>query len=627
MEPITARVTDPDGVCGQKFENCRVALFSFADDWYYPQPYLNRQLEEIESDGLIREKVHLGSVYAALVVLADGYTPQAAKFSTLPLRFALAKDEAEAGAPRTVNESVPPSTEVLAPSSLDAPDFLTTGIDDRQAGVPVRPIPSRFSWIWNSLRLPLALAILGLVLLFLMLSVSGQRKAFSEALEHFLRESIYHTALRLSRLQTISKAKVNKLETVKSSVALMCFVMAIGVAVASFEIIKFSLELLLPISGKLALVALVFCALKGVGGILLHFFEGHRARKVVAVTLILGILVGVILACRRTLALQELNNIATAVSVVDSPRDGVIVNGAILDDLRQSNESAPQVTSPSGHPESSLVTSFFSLDVMLVGAMTLVMDMFEILCIFGAFHLSANAVVWALSLPLTLPVGLAKEGLWLIFRSGLMRVISILIQAALEAPVLIAISARAMIRSAFSKTTEAIRRIAGALIASWREQLVHWRRRKITRLRRRWMLERLRLHESHKTAETRALKERNDDRLASMLRRQQMENQFHERELKATLEHSAMVGKMLRDKGTSALDQKLEETFARTSADLVDKATTKAERWCESEAEIAAEEATKAIATQLKKLSDAHTAFVSFISSLPAKSRNAQAGS
>jgi len=438
MELLKARVHDPEGVCGQGFVNCRVALFSYAGGKWFVQPYLNRQLVEISTNGLVEEEVHLGVRYAALVVFAGRYPAQPENILTLPTRFALTKDEAGAGAQHPDDEPLP-----VAPLATVAPDMSprtetlppASAVSDPLVGQVEPSSTSRVAWARNLFRQSLGIMILVAVLLLaLLLNVSGQLKAFSDSLEEFLRELIHIPALRLNGLQAIIKARMDKEEAAKFLAAVFCFVLAIGVALANYMVVKFSFELILPVNEALTTLAAAFVALKGGAGILLHFFESRSMRLAVVVSLIFASGCGMTLAYKRALAIQELSNNSSALSVTASLEEGVKVNEAVLGKLRQAGELTSQANTPAVRLESSVTAWLFSLEAPLVAAINLVMDIFEVLCIYGALYLSAKGVVWAVCLPIQLPVGIGKEFLLLIHRTKLMKVISVLLRASLEAP-------------------------------------------------------------------------------------------------------------------------------------------------------------------------------------------------
>lgn len=613
IEPLKARVTDPDGVCAPKFVNCRVALFSFAGGHWFPQPYLDRQLVEVDGEGLVAENIHLGESYAALVVRPEGYPAQSTANLTLPERFALSQDEAKAGARHPEDETSLTASSLtgnqdVAPLTATVP--LDTGVSKRLADPLPPSTSSRLAGMTGLIRHPLTMAIMVFALVAIFLIVSGQSGAFVEALEYSLRELIHIFALRLSRLHAVIKVQTSRSEAARSLVSVFCFMVAIGAALASYVLVKFSFELLLPVGDVLTPVVVVFVVLKGAGGMLLHFFERRWLRLAVILALILAAACSLTVAYKRTLAIQELNNNASTVLLPGQSIDGVKVNEAILRDLPPADRAVLETRTPTADPTSSISTWLFAQEALMVAAITLVIDAFEIICIFAAFHLSANAVVWVLCLPMRLPIGLAKEGLWLIDRTKLTRVISVLIAASLEAPKIIVAAALKMIGKVLHSTVEEARKAAAVFISAGRGLLAQWRKREITRARRNGVVERARLRESRKTADVRGVKERADDRLSSRLEVQQRENEFDKNERRATLEHHARMNQMRRDKGLLVFDQNLgefEALFATFSAKLADAAGKNAEGFQVAKAATVADEVTKALSEQFKKMVEAQT--------------------
>jgi len=351
------------------------------------------------------------------------------------------------------------------------------------------------------------------------------------------------------------KTQAEREGAAKFLAAVFCLLLAVCVALANYVIVSFSFELLLPVSETSAALAAAFVALKGGAGVLFHFFESRAARLAVAAALALSSGCGVTLAYKRALAVEEMSR-AAALSDAASEEGGVTVNAALQGVLSRPEESPEPAVTPAAGPAST--------GAPLVEAINLVMDMFEVLCVYGAFHLSAKGVVWACCLPLQLPLWLGKEGLLLLHRTRLTRPISILTQASFEAPyVVLAATLRATLRLLRSVAGRALR-VAAVLPAWQRDAPARWRMREIKTVRRAGALRRVRLREAHKT----------EGLAAALGHRRRASEQLHLTVLSALRDNLGRVEKL----------------FASISTNLAGRAEAKAEMFCDARGDALAEE-------------------------------------
>ena len=553
LEPIKVRVQDPQKVCGEEFVDCRVALFTYADRQWYPQPFLDRQVVEIGGDGLVSEKVHLGSRYGALIVLAERYPLQGPQLHALPLDYALANAETEAG-----EKTTEPSAE----------------------------------WIGNLIFGPVGLVIILILLFSLFLGLSDKLGAFCNALEFTLPKLIEVPASRLRELKfTIQRTEGET--RLKFIAAAICFPLAIVVAVVNFHIVRFSLELsLTEYQGALTFLAAALVALKGASGMLLHVLKSRLVRFVIVFLLLAACVVGAFLAYRRAEAMQEDKRIAPVSAA--APESGVMINEGVLGNLTATNAPAPQ---PDPSSAGSLLVGLFSKEPIFVAALAVILDLFEIICIYGAFHSSASAIIWLLTLPLTI----ANEVFGFVKETQLMNVIAIFATATLTALNTLITGAARVIRELSVAAMEGGKKIAASIRESCRklrDYIKRWKERKIEREN---FLYQLRIRESEKIMEEFDRWSQTEEQRQSTRAMKQEEHKFNQSELRQNLEHREQMNKELRDTATSALVTNLDKmaALARLIGDkLMAEAGKRADEYCEAQGTPLAEGTTEAVAFQ-----------------------------
>jgi hypothetical protein len=345
------------------------------------------------------------------------------------------------------------------------------------------------------------LLVLLVPLLVVALSVSGRLAAFGEAFEYFIAEWFRAVANRLHSLQERLKAFASDAPNAgKFFSAILCLVVAVAVAVANYHILLFSFQFLLPVGDALTTAAITYVALRGVAGILIHFLDKGAARRIVIATILVASLCATTLAYMRAAAMTELS---TATTLIESNGNEVKINTNLADGNNQTPEPAEQAIEPVTS-DSGKLFGIFSPEGLLVAAIALVIDTFELLCIFGALKLSIAGVVSFVCLPVRLPVAITKEAFWLTHQTGLAALISIAVRALLETPkIIVLFSLRALKRLSLLAIT-ALKSGAVALRKTGNVAMVRWRMRHIHRARRQGALERVELREENRRKEIRS---------------------------------------------------------------------------------------------------------------------------
>jgi hypothetical protein len=550
MEKIVARVRDPKLVCGVNFVECRVAFFSFVEGTYFAQPYLSHQLSLIDEKGRVEESIHLGSLYTAMVVRKDNYKSQAASISALPLEFALAQDEARPGtfiqddepAPAEVTEKSPqaePVTQTSTPAQATAP--VQTATREEPVSTPV----------WSMLLLA---GLVSLIALMVALAVSGRIADFGEAFEHFLTQLFRLPALYLKTLHADLRAfAAEPLNAARFIGAILCLVVAGGVAVSNFVVLQFSFQLLLPDGQALTAVAVTYVALKAVTGVMVHFLGKGHARRIVIATLSLSIVCSTVLAYQRARALSEVNS---ALQANERTEAVVKLNGDFASPTNPAVEPTESVDAAPSNAAGPF--GMFSLEAALVAAIALVIDCFELLCMFGALWLSTAGVVSFVCLPLRLPLAVVKNTFLLIDQTSLARLISIVFKALLETPRIIVLAVFEVSKKFSLFLLRELKVVAGEIYHHGVAAIARWRMRRIYRLRHAGVWERAKLIENDKCAAIRFRNDCADDQRAAERRSLQLQARFAEQELIADLEHKSELNRAIRTKASAVLAQNLE---------------------------------------------------------------------
>jgi len=629
LGPIKVRVQDAQKVCGEKFINCRVALFSQTDA-FYPQPTLDHQLVDIDSSGLVEERIHLGHLYTALVVRADRYQAQPEKVWSLPIRFALAKDDALPGAE---TPDVEPALAALAPTVVSAnlpvpgaspvasnPGYALANTEAEAGEQTTEPSSGWLGWIGNLIFGPVVMIIILILLMSLFLGLSGNLDGFCKALAFSLPRLIEVPARRLGDLiDTIRKTKSEK--ALEFIAAAICFPLAIGLAVANYYVVRFSLELFLTDFGSaLTITAATFVVLKGAAGMLLHVLP-RKVKFVIVPTLIAACVCGAYLAYSRAEAMQEDKKNASASAL--APESGVMINGGVLGDLTTTAAPAPQ---PDSSPAGSWVAQLFSKEAAFVATLAVILDVFEIICVYGAFHLSAKLSALAIFWPLTLALTIVSEVVGFVKETQLMNVVAIMATSTLTAlNTLIAGVARG-IRDLSLAAADGAKKIAARMRESWRNlrhNIRHWKARSIIS---KGVLERLRIRESEKVDQLRIRRSekgmeaidlliRAEDLRQSTRVMKQAEHKFNQSELSRDLWDREQMNKKLRDTATSALVTNLDKMASLATLigdELMAEAGKRAPEYYEAKAAPLAEETTDTVAFQAKVLNKMGTSLNGF---------------
>ena len=399
------------------------------------------------------------------------------------------------------------------------------------------------------------LLILLVPALVVALSVSGRLAAFGEAFDHFVTELFRAIANRLQSLQERLRAFASDAPNAgKFFSAILCLVVAVAVAVANYHVLLFSFELLLPVGDALTTAAITYVSLRAIAGILIHFLDKGAARRIVIATILVASLCATTLAYMRAAAMTEVSNDTT---LIDSNENVV----RISPNLAEENNEASEPVEPAAEPITADSEWLFglSLEGLIVAAIALIIDTFELLCIFGALKLSIAGVVWFVCLPVRLPLVITKETFGLIHQTGLAALISTAVRALLETPKIIVLGSVRALKKLSLFTITKLKKGVVALWKNGRLAIVLWRKRHIHQARRRAVLNRVLLREENRQAAIRSGNAYTDDYRASMRRSYQLENTFAEQELTADLEHRAQINRALRAKGFSILAQNLEE--------------------------------------------------------------------
>jgi hypothetical protein len=406
-------------------------------------------------------------------------------------------------------------------------------------------------WLNRSLLIALVVALVVLI----SLTVSGRVTDFAKAFEYCISRMARVLAIRLYRLQRQLKAFTSdSAKAAKFFGAILCLLVAVGVAIANYAILEFSFQLFLPAGEALTAIAACYVLLKAVAGILIHFLEKGWARSIVIATILAASLCATSLAYMRALALSEANDIESVTTPIENP---VKVNPNLLSEQDQESPPIEQEVKASDSSDSGWFGPD-SREALLVAAVSLIIDTFELLCVFGALKLSTAGVVSLVIFPAIFPLTIVKEAFWLINRTRITSVISIPIQAFVESPRIIVVSTASALRR-FSAFAIRELKLAGPEVAKQlRAALIHWRKRHIFRLKRDAALDRIALREANRRAKLESENNCADDERTSTRRNLQAGNEFLEEELAADLEHRAHINQALRAKATAVLTQNLD---------------------------------------------------------------------
>jgi hypothetical protein len=548
MEKIVARVRDPELVCGANFVECNVALFTFIEGSFFPQPFLNHQLSLIDRQGVVEESVHLGSLYEALVVRKDNYQPQAASISSLPLKFALAHDEARPGTLIQDDESAPAS----APQNSDQSEPDAQTLTPVQTTAPVRTVErDEPAPVWST---PFLIGMLSLIVLVLALAVSGRIADFGEAFEHFLTQLFRSPAVYFKTLHDDLRAfAADPVNAARFFGAILCLVVAVGVAIGNYFVIRFSFELLLPAGEALTAVAISYVFLKAVAGVMVHFLGKGLARRIVIFALLLSSFCSMVLAYQRAVALSEVNN---ALQSSEQTKAVITIDDNFALPTSSTVDPIEPVAAAPSNPSGPL--GMFSLEAALVAVIALVIDLFELLCVFGALSLSTAGVVSFVCLPFRVLLAVVKNTFLLVDQTSLARLISIVVKALLETPRIIVPAVLKVLKKLSLFLLEELKAIAVAIYHHGLAAIARWRKRRIYKLRAAAVLERVKSIESNKLAAIQFRNDCADDQRASERKRLQLQARFAEQELIADLEHKAALNRAIRVKTASVLEQNLE---------------------------------------------------------------------
>ena len=397
------------------------------------------------------------------------------------------------------------------------------------------------------------LVVLLISALVVALSVSGRLAAFGEAFEHFVIELFRGAANRLHSLQEQLKAFASDARNAgKFFAAILCLLVAGAVAVANYHVLYFSFELLLPVGDALTTAAVTYVALKAVAGILVHFLDKGAARRLVIATILVASLCATALAYMRAVAMME---VSKATTLTDSGENVLTINTNFAAGNEQTSEPIAEPISP----DSEVLVGPFLLEGLIVAAIALVIDTFELLCVFGALQLSIAGVVSFVCLPVRLPLAITKEAFSLTHQTGLAAVISIAVRAILETPKIVTLWFFRILVKLSLLTITGFKSGAMALWIGMGVAIVRWRKRDIYRLRLSGVVERVALREANRRSEIRSSKDCDDDYRTSRRRSFQLENKFAEDELTADLKHRAEINRALRASGSAILAQNLEK--------------------------------------------------------------------
>jgi hypothetical protein len=448
--------------------------------------------------------------------------------------------------------------------------------------------------------------VIGLLVL-ISLSVSGRLTEFAEAFAYCLSKMARVPALRLYRLQCQLKAFTS--DSTKAAMffgSILCLLVAIGVAIANYQVLKFSFELFLPTGEALTAIAACYVLLKAVAGILIHFLEKGYARSLVIATILAASLCATSLAYMRALALSEASNIESGTT---SSENTVKINRDLLSEPNQPSEpleQAVETSTGSVSPDSGWFGPG-SREALLVASVSLIIDTFELLCVFGALRLSTAGVVWLVCLPAIFPLTIAREAFLLISRTRLTTVVSISMRALVESPLIIAVSTTAALQRFVTFAIRELKLVGPEVVKLSRSAIMYWRKRHIYRLRRDAVSERIALREANRRAKLESEKHCDDDERASTRRSLQTGNEFLEMERAADLEHRAKINQAFRAKAVAVLTQHLERVetlFDEYSQVVVQEALEKRHDVGASVATGVAEKITQTIQAQCFRMTE-----------------------
>jgi hypothetical protein len=421
--------------------------------------------------------------------------------------------------------------------------------------------------VWSTVFL---ISVLSLLVLVLSLAVSGRIADFGAAFENFITQLFRIPAVYLKGLHADLKAfAADTVSAARFLGAILCLVVAIGVAYANYEVLSFSFQLLLPVGTALTGVALSYVALKAVAGVMLDFLGKGPARQLVIVILVLSTLCSTVLAYQRALALSEAN---AALQSSERTEAEVKVNGDFV--------AASPAVEPTNHVNAAPSNSggplgMFSREAGLVAAIALVIDLFELLCVFGALRLSTAGVVSFVCLPVQLPLTIARNTFYLIDQTSLAQVFSIIVKALLETPKIIVLAVFEVSKKFTLFLLKQIKVIAIETHHQGLAAIARWRKRRFHQLRRAEMWKRLALLENNKQAAIQFKKDCADDQRSAERRSLQLKAKFAEQELIADLEHRAEINRAIRAKAPYLLAQNLERVESPQEIRLLDESQAK----------------------------------------------------
>lgn len=419
---------------GVKFDEYRVALFSYADGRWWPQPFLNNQQTRLDNKGKFTAQIHLGTRYAAALV-SSSFPPQPAEIFDLPNvgGDVLAMDFADPGETRP--DIAEPASATLAEgqTSATSPSVSVGRIFSEQLGVSspaavlyeILFLTSLFlrtvlSWLFWMLLIFAGLMFI-LVLLVLIAAIPAvlvnRTEEFVQAVAASLGAIVNATNRLIGAVEKTIADWMSEETRTKPSwtlIGLICLVIAPAATLADYRLLKFSLEALIPpAADTLWIMAVTLVALKAMIGLLLHTSRRFGMRALLYGLLIISLSCEGWFSFQRTMEIENGSEPSTVQPAADAGSDakgGLEVNAALLPQNQPTTGINPS-DAPAGQPpveqvETDKTRAWWSWSAIMMALITLVCGVAETIGWWAALALSGKLICWVFFAPVYLPAKL-----------------------------------------------------------------------------------------------------------------------------------------------------------------------------------------------------------------------------